>query len=172
MTSSGSGSDYFRRIPYKQDMAPPGGYKKLPYVRNLPVRIPLSGPKMALAIGGLTALAWCRTGYGLRQVRELKRETTIAKLNMIPLLVAEGDRGMIKRMYGEYEKEKLLMADVEGWEFGESVFHSDMWQTPNSIISSNMGGWWRNGWWKGTDENDDYEYCFGYGDHISAGIHY
>ena len=98
MTSSGSGSDYIRRIPYKQDMAPPGGYKKLPFVRNLPVRVPLSGPKLALAIGGVTALSWCVTGYGLKKVRELHREMAVAKMSMYPLLIAEGDRGIIRQV--------------------------------------------------------------------------
>jgi len=130
MSSPGSGSDYFRKIPYKQDIAPPGGYKKIPFAQNLPVRIPLPGFSFGAAILGLTGLGWVGVYYGMKKVRALKEEKAIGRLSMLPLLIAEQDRLSLREMHAKLEEEKLIMADVPGWEAGESPYNSDMWFRP------------------------------------------
>jgi len=130
MSSPGSGSDYFRKIPYKQDMPPPGGYKKIPFARNIPVRIPLPGFSFGAAILGLTGLGWVGVWYGMKKVRALKEERAIARLSMLPLLIAEQDRITLRQMHAKLEEEKLIMADVPGWEVGASPYSSNVWMTP------------------------------------------
>merc|ERR1712183_849980 len=131
MSSPGSGSEYFQKLPYKQDIAPAGGYKKIVTGRNIPVRIPLSGVKLGLAVGAVTALGWYNVYYGLKQVRVMKRERTIAELSITPLLQAEKDREYLRKMVADLEEEALIMADVPGWVVGESTYHDkEGWKAP------------------------------------------
>lgn len=48
--------------------------------------------------------------------RELKREDTWARIYLVPLLLAEGDRDAHRREQASLAREREIMKDVKGWE--------------------------------------------------------
>lgn len=81
--------------PYhKQDMPPAGGFEAVKYKRNLPLR----GPGGLVVLGGVTAICaygFYRLGQGNVEKRELEREKAWSRIHLVPLLLAEGDRGQV-----------------------------------------------------------------------------
>lgn len=45
-------AEYFKKIPYKQDLPPPGGYKKIVFEKHLPKR----GPSGVMLMAGTVAV--------------------------------------------------------------------------------------------------------------------
>merc|ERR1712224_46349 len=131
--SSTPSSDYFRKIPYKQDLPPPGGYAKLEWKRNLPSRF-IGGARLMAAGVGVMAYGWYWVIIGMRQTRELRREADIARLSLLPLLFAEEDRTLLKMVKRNQLQEAEIMKDVPGWTPGESVYNAgrdnDRWVKP------------------------------------------
>ncbi|KAF8709343.1 GRIM-19 protein, partial [Rhizoctonia solani] len=50
---------------------------------------------------------------------ELKRENTWARIYLVPLLLAEGDRDAYRREQASLAREREIMKDVKGWERGD-----------------------------------------------------
>lgn len=63
--------------------------------------------------GVLTCL---RPLAGLFLSRELKRENMWARIHLVPLLLAEGDRDAYRREQAAKAREREIMKDVRGWE--------------------------------------------------------
>ena len=67
--------------------------------------------------------------------RELAREKTWARINLVPLLQAEADRDMYRRYRASVEREKEIMKDVPGWEAGKSVYNSERFIEPTFVVT-------------------------------------
>ncbi|XP_048354545.1 NADH dehydrogenase [ubiquinone] 1 alpha subcomplex subunit 13 [Sphaerodactylus townsendi] len=113
----------------KQDMPPPGGYGPIDYKRHLPRR-GLSGYSLfAIGIGTMM--------YGyykmIRWNRERKRlaiENLETRIALMPLLMAEDDRRVLRILRQNFEEEAKIMKDVPGWTVAESRFHTTRWVPP------------------------------------------
>ncbi|KZO98129.1 GRIM-19 protein [Calocera viscosa TUFC12733] len=120
-------------VPYRQDMPPPGGFEPIRYKRYLPFK----GPSGAVIFG----IAMLISGFGIhgvgmanREKRELLREKTWARIHLVPLLMAEGDRDMYRRTHAALEREKEIMKDVKGWQYGGKVYNTDKYIPPSIQI--------------------------------------
>jgi len=123
-------SSYFRKIPYKQDMAPAGGYPRIEHLSKLPKR-GVSGVAMMASALGFMGVGFFFVARGNQNRRELSKEQKIARLNLLPILQAESDRWVLNRLKENLEKEKLIMKDVPGWTPGTSVYNNaERWITP------------------------------------------
>ncbi|KIJ37437.1 hypothetical protein M422DRAFT_60990 [Sphaerobolus stellatus SS14] len=103
-------------------MPPPGGFEHVKYKRHLPTR----GPSALVILGGVLALTtwgFYRIGQGNLEKRELQREKAWARIHLVPLLLAEGDRDTYRRQQAALAREKEIMKDVPGWQAGKSVYH-------------------------------------------------
>ncbi|GAB1519884.1 hypothetical protein RhiTH_002955 [Rhizoctonia solani] len=99
-------------------MPPPGGFEAIKYKRSLPFR----GPSGAVLLGGIAAVCaygFYKVGKGNLERRELKRENTWARIYLVPLLLAEGDRDAYRREQASLAREREIMKDVKGWERGD-----------------------------------------------------
>ncbi|KAJ6649192.1 NADH dehydrogenase [ubiquinone] 1 alpha subcomplex subunit 13 [Pseudolycoriella hygida] len=109
----------------KQDMPPPGGYKRIIYERN-PARTYFSGYQMIAAYVGITA-ASCYVYYlTCKEIEHDEVEMRSGRFALAPMLTAERDREYLKQLRRNRDEEASLMANVKGWEvgtwFGEPVF--------------------------------------------------
>ncbi|KZT62786.1 hypothetical protein CALCODRAFT_425276, partial [Calocera cornea HHB12733] len=107
----------------RRDMPPVGGFEPIRYQRYLPFK----GPSGAVIFG----VAFLISGFGIyyagmsnREKRELLREKTWARIHLVPLLMAEGDRDLFRRQHAANEKEKEIMKDVKGWQVSRIAFAS------------------------------------------------
>ena len=55
-----------------------------------------------------------------------------ARIAIYPLLLAENDRIILKRMKDFEIAELEIMKDVPGWRSGESVYFTEKWIAPHS----------------------------------------
>ncbi|EMD40485.1 hypothetical protein CERSUDRAFT_111080 [Gelatoporia subvermispora B] len=118
---------------FRQDMPPPGGFNAIKYKRNLPFR----GPSGLVILGGVTAVCtygFYRVGRGNIEKRELEREKVWSRINLVPLLLAEGDRDAYRRQQAALEREKAIMKDVPGWEAGKSVYNNPRYRSGEWIV--------------------------------------
>lgn len=65
-----------------------------------------------------------------RERRRLLIEDLETRLALMPLLLAESDRSILRQMRENLEEEAKIMKAVPGWKVGESVFHTDRWVSP------------------------------------------
>ncbi|KAJ7087407.1 GRIM-19 [Mycena crocata] len=101
-------------VNYRQDLPPAGGFEAIKYKRNLPFR----GPGALAILGGVTALVtfgFWRLGLGNVERRELQREKTWARIHLVPILMAEGDRAAYQQQRRTAGIEADIMKDVKGW---------------------------------------------------------
>lgn len=56
--------------------------------------------------------------------RELSREKQWSRVYLLPLLQAEQDRDSVRRALAAEDREKFLMKDVKGWEYG-NIYNND-----------------------------------------------
>ncbi|EJU06356.1 GRIM-19 [Dacryopinax primogenitus] len=120
-------------VPYRQDMPPTGGFEAIRYKRYLPYK----GPSGAVIFGAfflVSAYGLYRVGMGNREKRELLREKQWARIHLVPILMAEADRNLVRREYVALEREKELMKNVKGWQPGGKVYHSDKYIPPSIQI--------------------------------------
>ncbi|KAL5636725.1 hypothetical protein ACGC1H_000631, partial [Rhizoctonia solani] len=120
-------------VTYRQDMPPPGGFEPIKYKRSLPFR----GPSGAVLLGGIAAVCaygFYKVGKGNLERRELKRENTWARIYLVPLLLAEGDRDAYRREQAAFAREREIMKDVKGWEAGKSVYHNTKYKPQETVV--------------------------------------
>uniref|UniRef100_A0A6P8S9N8 NADH dehydrogenase [ubiquinone] 1 alpha subcomplex subunit 13 n=1 Tax=Geotrypetes seraphini TaxID=260995 RepID=A0A6P8S9N8_GEOSA len=113
-----------------QDMPPSGGYGPIDYRRNLPKR-GLSGYSMFATGIGVLIFGFWRIFTWNRERRRLQLEDLETRVALYPLLQAEKDRRLLRRLRMNLEEEAIIMKDVPGWKVGESVFHTDRWVNPS-----------------------------------------
>ncbi|KAG8882632.1 hypothetical protein FRB97_007978 [Tulasnella sp. 331] len=102
-------------VPYRQDLPPSGGFEAIRYKRNLPIK----GPSGIVLLAGATLFCgygFYKVGQGNLEKRELKREKAWARIHLVPMLMAEGDRDAYRRQEAALAREKEIMKDVPGWE--------------------------------------------------------
>jgi len=116
-----------------QDLPPTGGYGPIQFKRNLPVR----GFRPAYYIYGMGALVT----YGIYEVvqaikeqQELSREKQWSRVYLLPLLQAEQDRDSVRRALAAEDREKFLMKDVKGWEYG-NIYNNDKFVRPTYVVT-------------------------------------
>ncbi|KAJ7284076.1 GRIM-19 [Mycena rebaudengoi] len=110
-------------MSYRQDLPPAGGFEAVKYKRNLPLR----GPGALAILGGVTAICtygFYRIGLGNLERRELNREKTWARIHLVPLLMAEGDRIDYEIMQRGAAMEARVMKDVKDWEVNKPVYNN------------------------------------------------
>ncbi|KAJ6490273.1 GRIM-19, partial [Mycena vitilis] len=113
-------------------LPPSGGFESIKYKRNLPLR----GPGALVILGGVTAICTFglyRVGLGNIERRELKRESTWARIHLVPLLLAEGDRAAFEHNKHITAVEAEIMKDVKGWVAGKSVYNNPRYRSPESL---------------------------------------
>lgn len=105
-------------------MPPPGGFKKVDIVRNIPLR----GPKgWQLWLGATTVIlyGYYTVGKTNHKRAQQKLEDRRIRYAMAPLLQAEADREYMCREEENLKRETEIMKDVKGWKVGESVYFSN-----------------------------------------------
>ncbi|WVQ84511.1 hypothetical protein IAT38_006665 [Cryptococcus sp. DSM 104549] len=117
---------------FRQDMPPAGGYEPVKYKRNLPARGP-SGLVLFAGMALICGIGWYRVGQGNAEKRELLREKTWSRINLVPVILAEQDRDVYRREQAALAREKEIMEDVPGWEVGKSSYNTKRY-TPSNIV--------------------------------------
>ncbi|MFH4982371.1 hypothetical protein AB6A40_009080 [Gnathostoma spinigerum] len=121
--------------PPRQDMPPPGGYRKFNWNRTFPKVVWKPGLVVGFFFG---------TGvYGVFQAFAQKRHAITEKFEdvdiqaaMQPFLTAERDRKWLKLLKKNRDLENEVMKDVPGWKtgtwYGEPVYFTlgDKWWDP------------------------------------------
>lgn len=69
-----------------------------------------------------------------KRYRELEREKTWSRINIVPLLMAENDRDIYRREKAALAREESIMKDVKGWEVGKSVYNGKRYNTPSMYV--------------------------------------
>ncbi|KAJ7308243.1 hypothetical protein JRQ81_008768 [Phrynocephalus forsythii] len=127
MASAGAAAGAARKV--KQDMPPPGGYGPIDYKRHMPRR-GLSGYSL-FAIGfGIFTYGWYSLAKWNRERKRLQIEDLEGQIAILPLLMAEEDRRMLRMLRENFEEEAKIMKDVPGWQVGESRYHTTRWVPP------------------------------------------
>ncbi|KAI9468915.1 MAG: GRIM-19 [Benjaminiella poitrasii] len=116
-----------------QDMPPPQGFSEVKYRRYLPKRGP-SGLVILAGITAISAFGFYRVAQGNLERRELKRENLWSRIYLVPLLTAESDRDMYRRLEAAKGREAEVMKDVKDWNAGESVYHNTKYFTPPRFV--------------------------------------
>jgi len=101
-----------------QDMPPEGGYQAVQYKRNIPAR----GFRPSFYLFGMAAVmtfGFWQYGKGVRERNELAREKIWARIHLTPVLQAEEDRDLVRRMMADYAREKQLLGKTT------QVYNSD-----------------------------------------------
>ncbi|KAI8823559.1 GRIM-19 protein-domain-containing protein [Fimicolochytrium jonesii] len=99
---------------YKQDMPPPGGFPEtIQYKRYLPRRGP-SGVVMFIATFGIMGYGWYWVAQANAERRELRREKAWNRIALVPLLQAETDRDLVRRLEAAKDREGKMMENVKG----------------------------------------------------------
>ncbi|KAJ3086955.1 hypothetical protein HK102_012108 [Quaeritorhiza haematococci] len=153
--------------PPIQDLPPPGGFPEtIRYQRYLPKRGP-SGLTMFVAMFGIMGYGWYWVAKSNAERRELRREKAWARINLVPLLQAETDRDLVRRLEAAKRREAEIMQDVPDWQamdlkakvpgigkYGakdpnaaEPVYHTDRYVQPNLVFippeDKVPAQWWR-----------------------------
>ncbi|KAJ3147133.1 hypothetical protein HDU86_008129 [Geranomyces michiganensis] len=100
---------------YVQDLAPKGGFPEtIQYKRYLPRRGP-SGLVIFAAAFGVMGYGWYWVAQANAERRELRREKAWTRISLVPLLQAETDRDLVRRLEAAANREAAHMENVEGW---------------------------------------------------------
>uniref|UniRef100_A0A8D8WI04 NADH dehydrogenase [ubiquinone] 1 alpha subcomplex subunit 13 n=1 Tax=Cacopsylla melanoneura TaxID=428564 RepID=A0A8D8WI04_9HEMI len=109
----------------KQDLPPEGGYRKLDFKR-VPAKQIWRWWSIIPAYIASTSIAYYlwRTTRAEIWARDLENQT--ATLAIMPIVIAEKDRALLKNLRRIRDEETELMKNVEGWEtgtlFGEKIY--------------------------------------------------
>ncbi|XP_014089689.3 NADH dehydrogenase [ubiquinone] 1 alpha subcomplex subunit 13 [Bactrocera oleae] len=109
----------------KQDMPPPGGYKKIPFLR-VPAKSYFTGFQLLAGYAVVTTAGMYVYYLTAKQILREEIENRSAQLVIYPLLIAERDREYLKQLRRNRDEEAKLMANVPGWKvgtwYGEPVY--------------------------------------------------
>ncbi|KAK0427709.1 hypothetical protein QR680_010383 [Steinernema hermaphroditum] len=120
----------------KQEMPPPGGYRKFNFARTFPKVVWRPGV-MCGVIFGCTAYGAFQTFSTKKHLMTEKFEDTDIHNAMEPFLTAERDRQWLKMLKKNRDLENEVMKDVPGWVtgtwYGEPVYYTlgDKWWDPD-----------------------------------------
>ncbi|KAI8901047.1 GRIM-19 protein-domain-containing protein [Globomyces pollinis-pini] len=152
-----------------QDMAPVGGFQQtVKYKRNLPSRGP-SGALLLAASVAMMSYGFYSTMNDNAERRELKREKIWARIQLVPLLMAETDRDTVRRLDSLAAKESQIMKDHPNWApmdlkapvpgldklgkrsdtAAEPVYHTERYVSPTMVFLPN-DNFMSAQWWRGT----------------------
>ncbi|KND01408.1 uncharacterized protein SPPG_03217 [Spizellomyces punctatus DAOM BR117] len=154
-----------------QDLPPQGGFPDtIQYKRYLPRRGP-SGLVIFVAAFGVMGYGWYWVAKANAERRELRREKAWTRINLVPLLQAETDRDLIRRLEAAKKREGGVMENVQEWKpldlkapvpgvgkggkfdakQAEPVYHTDRYVNPSFLFMP-----WESDarmeaqWWRGT----------------------
>ncbi|KAE9555263.1 hypothetical protein FO519_001514 [Halicephalobus sp. NKZ332] len=123
---------------FRQDMPPPGGYRKFNWSRTYPKVVWRPGLIIPLGVG--CAVFGAYQGYAQKMHRQTEKFEDTDVLNSVqPFLTAERDREWLKLLKRNRDIENELMKDVPGWKtgtwYGEPVFFTlgDKWWDPGQM---------------------------------------
>ncbi|MCJ1274121.1 hypothetical protein MMC21_001916 [Puttea exsequens] len=103
-----------------QDLPPEGGYEPVQYKRNLPAR-GFRPSYYLFAMAAIMTYGMYKYGKGTRERNELAREKIWSRIYLVPMLQAEEDRDLIRRIWADKAREKeLLGTDIK-------IYNSDRW---------------------------------------------
>ncbi|KAI9098915.1 GRIM-19 protein-domain-containing protein [Phlyctochytrium arcticum] len=103
-----------------QDLPPPGGFPQtIQYKRYLPRRGP-SGLVIFVASFAVMGYGWYWVAKANAERRELRREKAWNRINLVPLLQAETDRDLVRRLEAAKEREAEIMASYTSKSSGAS----------------------------------------------------
>ncbi|XP_015172034.1 PREDICTED: NADH dehydrogenase [ubiquinone] 1 alpha subcomplex subunit 13 [Polistes dominula] len=124
---------------FTQDLPPKEGYSRI-QTERIPLRTVLGGRKV-LGISLFCTVIGHYVYY--TQWKRIKRESVemrSAQFAILPFLIAERDRGLLKQVKRNYADEKELMKDYPGWKvgtyFGEPIYKTipeDAFVEPDSF---------------------------------------
>ncbi|KAL1453812.1 hypothetical protein WDU94_010124 [Cyamophila willieti] len=110
---------------YKQDLPPEGGYRKLDFSR-VPAKQLWRWWTIIPAYVASTSIAYYLWRITRTEIRTRELENNTATLAIMPLVIAEKDRALLKNLRKMRDEETELMKNVEGWEtgtlFGEKIY--------------------------------------------------
>uniref|UniRef100_A0A0U3YCU4 NADH dehydrogenase [ubiquinone] 1 alpha subcomplex subunit 13 n=1 Tax=Odontobuthus doriae TaxID=342590 RepID=A0A0U3YCU4_ODODO len=101
----------------KQDLPPPGGYKRIVFHR-IPAKKYFNGYAIFAGYIGLTVFASYFARFDLKRQRRQKIEESDVHIALEPLLLAERDRMYLKQLRKNRDEEAELMKNVPGWKVG------------------------------------------------------
>ncbi|KAJ3187040.1 hypothetical protein HDU85_007078 [Gaertneriomyces sp. JEL0708] len=156
-------------VPPVQDLPPAGGFPEtIQYKRYLPRRGP-SGLVIFTAAFAVMGYGWYWVAKANAERRELRREKAWARINLVPLLQAETDRDLVRRLAAAQKSESEIMKDVNDWNGldlkartpgigkggkrdyhqAEPVYHTERYVNPSFVFLPWSGDarmeaqWWR-----------------------------
>merc|ERR1712076_150496 len=109
-----------RRVAYRQDMPPPGGYPQMPWRRNIPQR----------GFGFIGVLVSIYTYYHtqkvgdqrlIQNIRESYLESQNQEMAMMPLFEAEIDRDEMRCMKEQIEGKRSTLSPPDSTSTGSAV---------------------------------------------------
>ncbi|KAK6053282.1 GRIM-19 protein [Cooperia oncophora] len=121
---------------FRQDMPPPGGYRKFNYARTFPKLVWRPGVVVA-AVFGATVVGSFQAIAKKKSIVTEKFEDVDINNAMEPFLTAERDRYWLKLLKKNRDLEEEVMKDVPGWKtgtwYGEPVYFTlgDKWWDPS-----------------------------------------
>ncbi|XP_053406290.1 NADH dehydrogenase [ubiquinone] 1 alpha subcomplex subunit 13-like [Mercenaria mercenaria] len=112
---------------YRQDRAPPGGYKDIDWTRVTRKRVSgvkILGGILAMKAVGFTWLYFVQKKQRLEWVEEYD-----SRVALVPFITAESDRLNLKQFMNMRAEEKDIMKDIPNWDLGkwkgEKVYHNE-----------------------------------------------
>jgi NADH dehydrogenase (ubiquinone) 1 alpha subcomplex subunit 13 len=116
------------------------------YQRYLPKRGP-SGAVLIASLFGVMTYGWIKVKQGNMERRELKHEKTWSRIYLAPLLIAETDRDLVKRLDVDLKSpvKGLGHLGVYDPDQSEPVYYTDKYVEPNMVVVQNVmpSQWWR-----------------------------
>ncbi|KAI8920963.1 GRIM-19 protein-domain-containing protein [Powellomyces hirtus] len=157
--------------PIVQDLPPSGGFPEtIQYKRYLPRRGP-SGLVIFAAAFGVMGYGWYWVAKANAERRELRREKAWNRISLVPLLQAETDRDLVRRLEAAAAREGEQMESVAGWKAldlksptpgvgkgavydkaqAEPIYHTERYVNPTYLFMP----WGSDArieaqWWRGT----------------------
>ncbi|KAG7196812.1 hypothetical protein KM043_016925 [Ampulex compressa] len=108
-----------------QDMPPKGGYKAYQFNR-VPLRTIFGARTIFPLYLGVSTLGFLIYAHNYRQIKREKIEMRSARFAILPILLAERDRNILRYMRRNRDEEAELMKNVPGWVvgtyFGEKIY--------------------------------------------------
>mmetsp|Transcript_10746 Transcript_10746/g.18975 ORF Transcript_10746/g.18975 Transcript_10746/m.18975 type:complete len:129 (-) Transcript_10746:54-440(-) len=116
---------------FNQEMAPPGGFKRLNVAQNVPPP-KIRGAYFFLGTAALVVFGFYQVGQGNIHKRKMKLDKRLRRAAIIPFLQAEEDVRYLRERAAVLDIEGRAMAAVPGWEVGKSVYNTREWFPPGN----------------------------------------